>query len=118
MDLATKHCIPCETGDPSVSDAKEEELKTTIPDWLLLRDGTHKLRRQFKFKNFKEAIGFVNKVAEIAEKEGHHPDIYISYNKVQLDLFTHAVGGLSENDFIMAAKIDKVCAPPKSGLDI
>lgn len=108
MNLLDKHCIPCEGGDPPISDSKEEELKKEIPDWLLLRDGTHKLRRQFKFKNFKEAIVFVNKVAEIAEKEGHHPDIYIFYNKVQLDLFTHAVGGLSENDFIMAAKIDKV----------
>lgn len=108
MDLSVKHCIPCEGGDPPVSDTKAEELKKEIPDWLLLRDGTHRLRRQFKFKNFMEAIGFVNKVAEITEKEGHHPDIYIFYNKVQLDLFTHAVGGLSENDFIMAAKIDKV----------
>jgi len=105
-DLTKKHCVPCEGGDPPVSDAREDELKQQIPDWLLLRDGTHRLRRQFKFKNFKEAIVFVNKVAEVAEAEGHHPDIYIFYNKVQIDLFTHAVGGLSENDFIMAAKTD------------
>jgi 4a-hydroxytetrahydrobiopterin dehydratase len=105
-DLTQKHCIPCEGGDPAVSEEKEEELKKQIPNWLLLRDGTHRLRRQFKLKNFKEAIVFVNKIAEIAESEGHHPDIYIVYNKVQIDLFTHAVGGLSENDFIMAAKID------------
>lgn len=112
MDLINKHCVPCEGGDPSLSDEKENEMLKLIQHdkngWLLFRDGTHKLRRQFKFKNFKEAIGFVNKVAEIAEEEGHHPDIYIVYNKVQLDLFTHAVGGLSENDFIMADKIDKV----------
>jgi 4a-hydroxytetrahydrobiopterin dehydratase len=105
-DLMQKHCIPCESGDPPVSNEKEEELKQQISNWLLLRDGTHRLRRQFKFKNFKEAIAFVNKVAEVAESEGHHPDIYVFYNKVQIDLFTHAVGGLSENDFIMAAKID------------
>ncbi len=106
MDLTQKHCIPCESGDPPVPDGREEELHKQIPNWLLLRDGTHKLRRQFKFKDFKEAISFVNKIAEVAEKEGHHPDIYIFYNKAQIDLFTHAVGGLSENDFIMAAKID------------
>jgi 4a-hydroxytetrahydrobiopterin dehydratase len=73
-----------------------------------LRDGTHKLRREFKFKNFKQSLAFVNKVSEIAESESHHPDIYIFYNIVKLELFTHAVGGLSENDFIMAAKIDEV----------
>ena|SRR3989338_4403295 len=108
MDLTQKHCIPCESGDPPIADEKEDDLKVQVPQWLLLRDGEHKLRRQFKFKDFKEAIAFVNKVADIAESEGHHPDIYIFYNKVQLDLFTHAVGGLSENDFIMAAKIDTV----------
>ena len=108
MDLTRKHCVPCEDGMPPVSVEKEDELIEQTPHWLLLRDGTHRLRRQFRFKTFKESIDFVNKVAQIAENEGHHPDIYISYNKVQLDLFTHAVSGLSENDFIMAAKINKV----------
>lgn len=112
MDLSTKHCIPCEGGDPALPDEKEDELKENIPNWLLLRnDGqtvVHKLRRQFSFRDFKEAITFVNKIAEIAENEGHHPDIYIFYNKVQIELFTHAVGGLSENDFIMASKIDRL----------
>ena len=105
-DLTQKHCMPCESGDPSVSDAREDELHTQIPEWLLLRDGTHRLRRQFKFKDFKEAISFVNKIAVVAEAPGHHSDTHIFYNKVQIDLFTHAIGGLSENDFIMAAKID------------
>lgn len=76
--------------------------------WILVRDGTHKITRQFKFKDFKQALIFVNKVADLANSEDHHPDIKIVYNKVQLDLFTHAVGGLSENDFIMAAKINKL----------
>lgn len=107
-DLSKKHCIPCESGDPPLSEQKEDELKAQVPQWLLLRDSEHKLRRQFKFKDFKESIAFVNKVAEVAEKEGHHPDIYIFYNKVQIDLFTHAVGGLSENDFIMASKINRL----------
>ncbi len=106
MDFTKKHCVPCESGSPPLSNEKEDEMLMEVQSWLLIRDGTHKIRRQFKFKNFKEAIKFVNKAAEIAEEEGHHPDIYIFYNKVQLDLFTHAVGGLSENDFIMAAKIN------------
>lgn len=108
MDLTQKHCVPCEGGTPPVSDQKEDELLKQTPGWLLLRDGTHRLRRQFTFKDFKEAIQFVNKVAELAESEGHHPDITIFYNKVQLDLFTHAVGRLSDNDFIMAAKVNKL----------
>ena len=67
-----------------------------------------KIFRRFSFKNFKEAMAFVNKVADIAESEGHHPDIFVSYNKVKITLFTHAIGGLSENDFILAAKIEKL----------
>ncbi len=106
MSLIDQHCVPCEGGMPPLVDTKEDELLLEIPKWLLLRNGTHRLRRQFKFKDFKGSIAFVNKVAELAEKEGHHPDITIFYNKVQLDLFTHAVGGLSENDFIMASKGD------------
>ena len=116
MDLTKKHCVPCEGGTPPLSEEKENEMLKQVQHdkdgsgWLLFRDGTHRLARQFKFKNFREAMGFVNKVAEIAEDEGHHPDIKIVYNKVSLELFTHAVGGLSENDFIMAAKINSIAA--------
>lgn len=85
---------------------QEEELIKQTPNWTLLREETHKIYRIFRFKNFKDAIKFVNKIADLAEKEGHHPDIKITYNKVQLELFTHAAAGLSENDFIMASKID------------
>ena len=119
MDLSRKHCVPCEGGMPPLSDEKEDEMLKLIQhdfsassgqarEWLLLRDGTHRIHRMFTFKNFKEAISFVNKIAQLAQSEGHHPDIKIAYNKVGLDLFTHAVGGLSENDFIMAAKINQV----------
>lgn len=112
MDLSQKHCVPCEGGTPPLTDTEEDKLKQEVPQWILLRsDGqtvVHKLRRQFQFNNFKEAIVFVNKVAALAEEEGHHPDIYIFYNKVQIELFTHAVGGLSENDFIMAVKMDRL----------
>lgn len=108
MDLAKKHCVPCEGGSPPFSEQQESEYLDKVPRWSLLHDGEHKIRRQFSFRDFKEALAFVNKVGELAESEGHHPDIKIVYNKVQLDLFTHAVGGLSENDFIVAAKIDKL----------
>lgn len=108
IDLTKKHCVPCEGGDPPLSDSGENELKVQVPDWSLIRDGTHQLRKQFNFQNFKESMAFVNKVADLAESEGHHPDIKIVWNKVQLDLFTHAVGGLSENDFIMAVKINRI----------
>lgn len=106
MNLTGKHCVPCEGGDPPLPVEREDELIKETPGWLLLRDAEHKIRRQFTFADFPNAMEFVNKVAKIAQEEGHHPDIYIFYNKVQLDLFTHAVGGLSENDFIMAAKIN------------
>lgn len=108
MDLSTKHCVPCEEGGEPLLESGEEEYKKQVPGWQIIRDGTHRLRRQFKFKDFKEALSFVNKVGEIAEEEGHHPDITLTYGKVMIDLFTHAVGGLSENDFILAAKIDKL----------
>ena len=110
MDLTQKHCVPCEGGTPPLPNEKEDALHVQVADWLLLRDDktttVHKLRKQFTFHSFPEAVAFVDKIAPIAEAEGHHPDIYIFYNKVQLDLYTHAVGGLSENDFIMAAKIN------------
>lgn len=67
-----------------------------------------KIEKKFKFKDFKEAMSFVNKVADLAEEQGHHPDIEISYNKVKIELTTHAIGGLSTNDFVMAAKIETI----------
>ena len=109
-DLTKKHCVPCEGGMLPLTNEKEDELIKQISDWLLLRDTTHKITRQFKFKDFKKAMEFVNKIADLAQNEGHHPDIKIIYNKIQLDLSTHAVGGLSENDFIMAAKINQAIA--------
>ena len=116
MDLTKKHCVPCEGGTPPLPDEKENEFIKQNPNWLLLRAGMHRIHRMFKFKNFKEAMKFVNQVAEIAEIEGHHPDIKIVYNKVSLELFTHAVGGLSENDFIMAAKIDAIATKSSGGV--
>ena len=108
MDLVKKHCVPCEGGTPPFSKEQEREYLAKVKNWSLITDGEHKIRRQFTFKDFKGSIRFVNKIADIAEQEQHHPDIYIFYNNVQIDLFTHAAGGLSENDFIVASKIDLI----------
>ncbi len=105
MDLTQKKCKPCEGNMPPLTEEHANELLKEIPNWEI-RDGH--VFRQFKFKNFRESIAFVNKAAEIAEQENHHPDIKISYNKVSIDLFTHSIKGLSENDFILAAKIDNI----------
>lgn len=103
--LTKGHCIPCEGG---VEPMKEEEVATYLTllktPWEV-EDGK-KIERKFKFKDFKEAMVFVNNVANLAEEQGHHPDIEISYNKVEIELTTHAIGGLSTNDFIMASKIE------------
>ncbi|MBN2151377.1 MAG: 4a-hydroxytetrahydrobiopterin dehydratase [Candidatus Lokiarchaeota archaeon] len=108
--LTEKHCVPCEGRIPAMSEADEDNYIAQVKGWQLLREGTHKIQKEFKFKDFKGSMGFVNKVAAIAEEEGHHPDIYIYYNKVVLELYTHAVRGLFENDFIIAAKVDAILA--------
>ena len=106
MDLLNKKCIPCEGG---VAPFGLDEIKKYIGEvkgWMVLEGA--KLHKEFKFDDFGQAVVFVNKVAEVAEDEGHHPDIFISYNRVRLTIRTHAIGGLSENDFILAAKIDNI----------
>lgn len=106
-NLTAKHCVPCE-GTEKPLDA--EKIKAYMPalslPWDVI-DGK-KIRHQFKLKNFPEAVAFVDKIVPIAEGEGHHPDVSIFYNKVTIELWTHAIGGLSENDFIMAAKIESL----------
>ena len=107
MTLTDKKCAPCAGGIPPLTpDQIQEYLRHLKSDWEVV-DGKL-IRQKFKFKNFKEAMTFVNRVAEIAEAEGHHPDIHIKYNTVMLELWTHAIGGLSENDFILAAKIEDI----------
>jgi len=98
--------VPCEGGIPPLSNKKEEESLKKLKGWSLLREGIHKIRKEFNFEDFSESMKFVNKVADIAESEDHHPDIYIYYDKVVLELHTHAIKGLHLNDFIVAAKIE------------
>ncbi len=105
MNLLQKKCVACEGGVPPLTEEESHKYLSQTLGWELL-EGAKKIKKEFKFKNFKEAIVFVNNVADLAESEGHHPDIHIFYNKVQLELWTHAIGGLSENDFIVAAKVN------------
>ena len=104
-DLTHKHCIPCEGGVPSLTHQQVSAYADHIPGWEIVVEKELKIRRKFSFKSFNKAIEFVNEVATLAEQEHHHPDILINYNKVTLILWTHAIGGLSENDMILAAKI-------------
>lgn len=107
MDLAQKKCVPCEIGTPPLNPSEYEPLLKQLKlDWQVIDQ--KKITQEFKFKDFVEAMRFVNKVAELAENEGHHPDIYIYYNKVKIELITHNIKGLSENDFVVAAKIEKL----------
>jgi 4a-hydroxytetrahydrobiopterin dehydratase len=101
--LTQKFCMACEAGTPPMPAAQAQTLLAEVPGWDLA-DQT--LSRTFRFKDFKAAMAFVNQVADLAEAEGHHPDIHISWNRVRLELTTHAIKGLSENDFILAAKVN------------
>jgi 4a-hydroxytetrahydrobiopterin dehydratase len=103
MKLDQKKCVPCEGGTSPMAEGQACSLMPEVPGWDL--KGTT-LERTFKFKDFLGSMGFVQKVAHLAEVQGHHPDIHISWNRVTLTLSTHAIKGLSENDFIMAAKIN------------
>ena len=103
-DFSQKKCIPCEVGGVSFTQDEAQTLMAQIPQWRLTADAKQ-ISRSFSFKDFAEALAFTNKIGTIAELEGHHPDLHVSWGKVVVDLSTHAIGGLSENDFILAAKI-------------
>ncbi|MEX0621553.1 MAG: 4a-hydroxytetrahydrobiopterin dehydratase [Candidatus Woykebacteria bacterium] len=108
--LADKKCVPCD--DPSIPKLSQEEaenLNQEVDGWDLEEKNGHlQISKQFKFKDFKESLGFVNRVGNTAEEQNHHPNLYIIYNKVKVILYTHVIAGLHENDFIMAAKIDEL----------
>jgi 4a-hydroxytetrahydrobiopterin dehydratase len=106
--LIHKKCLPCEGGVPKYSPAEAQAQLEKLPDWRLTQDG-QRIRRDWVVKNFMAGIDFFNRVAQLAEAEGHHPDLHLeSYRNVTIELWTHAIGGLSENDFILAAKIDEL----------
>src|SRR5688572_17247185 len=115
-ELAKRHCVPCHGGTPRLTGANLTWMASQLGgDWKL--EGEAKLRRAFRFPDFATALAFVNAVGAIAEAEGHHPDIMLAWGKVEITLWTHAIDGLSESDFILAAKIDTVPRPatPSAG---
>ncbi len=107
MKLSEKDCVPCEGGVPPLDARAIKKYSSQLGKGWVVAEGK-KLRRDFKFKNFVQTMGFVNQVALLAQAEDHHPDMHISYSKVTIELWTHAAAGITENDFILAAKINEV----------
>ena len=105
MDLLKKKCVPCEGGVKPFTKSEANKYIKQVDGWKV---SGNKITKRLVFKDFLELIKFVNKLAGIAEKEGHHPDFTVHYNKLDFEIWTHAINGLSENDFILAAKIDKL----------
>lgn len=108
--LSDKKCVPCEGGlSPFSQELSIKYLDKLSSNWRFLPKHAYtKIHKKFKFKNFKYAMDFANKVAKIAESENHHPDLHISWGLCEVEISTHAIGGLSENDFILASKIDEI----------
>ncbi len=109
MNWLEKKCVPCEGGVPKLQGPELKRLVGTLDGWALRDDRLHK---HYRFRDFKATMRFVDGMADVAEAEGHHPDFCVQYGAVDVTLWTHAVGGLSENDFILAAKIDAVPRDP------
>jgi 4a-hydroxytetrahydrobiopterin dehydratase len=104
--LAEKECVPCKGGVPPMKGLELTRILQLVPEWKAVDE--HHITRMFSFPDFKQALDFVNRVGEIAEDQGHHPDIYLTWGKVDLTLWTHKIDGLTQSDFIMAARIDRV----------
>lgn len=105
-ELASKTCVPCRGGIPPLAGPELEALARQVPEWKVIEG--HHLTRNFPFKNFVQALAFVNKVGTLAEEQGHHPDILLAWGKAEITTWTHKINGLTESDFILAAKIDKL----------
>lgn len=105
--LAEKECVPCKGGVAPLKGNDLVNLRSQLnPAWQIVKD--HHLEREFKFKDFREALRFTNEVGELAEQQGHHPDIYLSWGKVKVTTWTHKIDGLTESDFVLAAKVDRL----------
>ena len=105
-DLSSRQCVPCRGGVPPLEGAVITILLAQLTDWEVVNE--HHLKKEYRFKDFKEALGFVNRVGDLAEEQGHHPDICFGWGKVEVTIWTHKIDGLTESDFILAAKIDEL----------
>lgn len=105
-DLADRVCVPCHGGVPRLRGAEIDVYLKQLAAWEAV--GEHHLRRVYQFTNFRDALAFVNRVGEVAEREGHHPDLRFGWGYAEIQIYTHAIDGLSESDFVLAAKIDKL----------
>ena len=106
-ELAARQCVPCRSDTPPLRSEEVSAMMQQVPGWATAQDG--KLTRNLKLKDFKEALALVNRIGALAEEQGHHPDLTIhSWNQVRIELYTHSINGLSENDFILAAKINQL----------
>lgn len=105
-DLADRTCVPCRGGVPPLAGKDLEGLARQVPGWEVVEE--HHLRREFRFENFREALEFVNRVGAIAEDEGHHPNVSFGWGRAEVVIFTHAIDALTESDFILAAKINRL----------
>ena len=105
-ELAERQCVPCRGGVPPMKGEQINEMSSQLPDWQVVNE--HHLQRNYRFKDFKETLDFVNRVGELAEEQGHHPDICFGWGKADITIWTHKIDGLTESDFVLAAKIDKL----------
>lgn len=109
MDLLSKKCVPCEVGMPPMTMEEAKKYLDQVKGWgIVENDGKLKISKKFKFNTYMEGIEFVGKIAKVAEEQDHHPDLEVGWRKVTVNFMTHNIGGLSENDFIMAAKINQL----------
>jgi len=107
--LAERNCVPCRGGVPALRGEELAALARELPEWQVVDE--HHLRRGFKFRDFRGALDFVNRVGELAEQQGHHPDLFLAWGRVDVTTWTHKINGLTESDFILAAKIDRLYTP-------
>jgi 4a-hydroxytetrahydrobiopterin dehydratase len=105
-ELASKTCVPCKGGTPPLKGEELDEFRRQVPEWEVVEE--HHLRRRFRFKTFRESLRFVNEVGELAEEQGHHPDVGFGWGYAEITVWTHKIDGLTKSDFIFAAKVDKL----------
>jgi len=109
--LTRESCVACRGGVPTLTDAEIAELRPQVPEWKVAEvNGVKRIQREYRFKDFRQALDFTVVVGELAEREGHHPDVHLSWGRVLVETWTHKINGLHHNDFILAAKTDELFA--------